>query len=378
MTLQRTLQIVVIGLALVSCDPVLTTPVAPRVVDEYLNLPNPPYRYNSDQFKDLQIQLGRVLFYDPSLSANDKISCASCHKQEYAFGDNVPLSKGFDGGLTLRNTLPLVDVPQNSTAPFDATTTRHPGGLFWDGRRASMPEAVMEPIFNEVEMGMDWITLQKKLNELPYYPPLFKLAYGNSHATYTNVQEALAAFMSVMHSDKSRVEQKNLTAEEQKGAALFATKYQCVNCHQGRMDVQGNFDYQGSSLGFFGETHRFAQFANIGLDETYSDNGLSLTTQMIEDEGRFRVPSLANVAITAPYMHDGSIATLEEVIDHYGSGLASHPNLDSRLKTSNNTPLRLSINVEEKKALVEFLKAFTDSDVAFNPRLANPFKAKEN
>jgi cytochrome c peroxidase len=77
-------------------------------------------------------------------------------------------------------------------------------------------------------------------------------------------------------------------------------------------------------------------------------------------------------------MHDGSIATLEEVIDHYGSGLASHPNLDSRLKTSNNTPLRLSISVEEKKALVEFLKAFTDSDVAFNPRLANPFKAKEN
>jgi cytochrome c peroxidase len=237
-----------------------------------------------------------------------------------------------------------------------------------------MPEAVMEPIFNEVEMGMDWINLQNKLRNLPYYTPLFNSAFGKPDITYLGVQQALAAFISVMHSDASRVEQRTLTAQEQKGAVLFATKYQCVNCHQGKMDVQGNFDY-GSSL-VPGETHRFAEFANIGLDESYADPGLSLTTQLAEDAGRFRVPSLSNVAITAPYMHDGSIATLEEVIDHYGSGIASHPNLDSRLKDSNNMPLRLTISVEEKKALVDFLKAFTDPDVRHNPQLANPFKSK--
>jgi cytochrome c peroxidase len=376
MTLQRTFQIVIIGLALVSCDPI-ATPSASRVVDEYLDLPTPPYNYRSTEFSDLQVQLGRVLFYDPNLSANSSISCASCHKQEYAFGDNVAFSKGFDGRPTLRNTLPLVDARQIAGGKIppspNTNTVRHPpGGLFWDGRKVNMREAVMEPIFNDVEMGMDWPSLQKKLIDLPYYQPLFTSAFGRPEITYASVQQALAAFVGVMHSDASRVERRELSSLEKRGAELFATKYQCVNCHQGKMDVQGNFDYPGStSLTSPG----VAEFANIGLEASYSDPGLSLITKMAEDEGIFRVPSLNNVARTAPYMHDGSLASLGEVIDHYGSGLASHRNLDRRLRDSNNAPLRLTITEEEKDALVAFLNAFTDEDITDNVRLANPFKS---
>lgn len=376
MTLQRTFQIVVIGLALVSCDGILTTPVNPSV-DQFLNLPYPPYQYKSSQFTDLQVQLGRVLFYDPSLSANNTVSCASCHRQEYAFGDNVALSKGFDGRPTLRNTLPLVDVPQISTSKIINSSSLQHGGLFWDGRQMHMTEAVMEPIFNDIEMGMDWANLEKKLKELPYYQTLFTSAFGRPEISYPAVQQALAAFVSVINSNSSRVDQKKLTSLEQKGAALFATTYQCVNCHQGKMDVQGNFDYQGNPAGNNnGISHVVADFANIGLDESYSDQGLSLVTRRTEDAGRFRVPSLSNVARTAPYMHDGRLATLRDVIDHYGSGLDPHRNLDSRLKNSNNTPLRLTITDDQKDALVAFLNAFTDEDITDNVRLTNPFKSR--
>jgi len=370
MILQRAIKLVVIGLVLASCEQQEKTESASpstAVLDQYLNLPKQPYKYGFEEFNDLKVQLGRVLFYDPSLSANNKISCASCHKQQYAFGDNVAFSKGFDGGLTLRNTQPLVDARQRAVANVSGTSIRHPGGLFWDGRRASMKEAVMEPIFNHIEMGMEWISMQKKLEGIPYYAPLFEKAYQRPEITYTGVQEALAAFIGVIQSKTSRVDQQLLTVEQQKGSALFATKYQCVNCHQGRMDVQGTFVYKTDD---FNET---VEFANIGLEEISKDKGLELTTSLTSDEGRFRVPSLSNVAATAPYMHDGSIATLEEVIDHYSGGISAHPYLDARLKTG-DFPTRFMITADEKKSLVAFLKAFTDEDVASDVRLANPFK----
>jgi cytochrome c peroxidase len=235
-----------------------------------------------------------------------------------------------------------------------------------------MTEAVMEPIFHPIEMGLEWLVLQEKLESLPYYAPLFNNAYLRPDITYTGVQQALAAFVSVMQSKQSKIDQHALNLEEKKGAGLFATKYECAACHQGSVDVQGTFNYPSDPV------FRITEFANIGLQETYEDNGLSLITQAETDEGRFRVPSLSNVALTAPYMHDGSITSLEDVIEHYSGGIMSHHNLDARLLEADRTPLQMTISADEKKALVAFLKAFTDEDVATNPRLTDPFKSSEN
>jgi cytochrome c peroxidase len=370
MTVNRIFLAVALGCILVSCEKQLNPDDA--LLGDYLDLPKTPYKYDSDKFNDLQIQLGRVLFYDPKLSDNNTVSCGSCHKQQYAFGDNVSLSKGLEGGLTLRNTLPLVDARQASSIKVEGSSSPQQGGLFWDGRSSVMHEAVMQPIFNQIEMGMDWDKLTRKLKEVPYYPILFTRAFGQPEIEYVRVQDALAAFVGTMQSNSSRFERSlsglaNLSLEEQKGAALFAGKYRCGDCHQGHFGKLASSEYQ-----------TVAEFANIGLDKTYGDKGLELTTRLSSDEGRFRVPNLSNVAITAPYMHDGRFTTLEEVIDHYSSGIASHPNLDSRLKTVYGTPARFAISAEEKKALVAFLKTFTDDDVATNFRLANPFKESGN
>jgi cytochrome c peroxidase len=356
MTLQRTFQIVVIGLVLIACEQEEINS-GNEIIAEYLTLPNPPPRYTNRNFSDAQIQLGRVLFYDRSLSRNNSVSCGSCHKQEYAFADNVAFSEGFTGESTLRNTLPLVDTRQNN--------------LFWDGRKFTMLEAVMEPIFNHIEMGMDLNQLASKLRELPYYPPLFSSAFGKPAIKQDGIAFALSAFVSVMHSSSSRFDQSTvnrvtLTATEQRGAALFTDKYECAACHQGHLGVQASNEYR-----FFG-------FANIGLDESYQDDGRALLTHSPADRGLFRVPSLNNVALTAPYMHDGSFTTLEQVIDHYSFGIASHPNLDDRLKGPDGKPLRFDITTEEKEALIAFLETFTDEDVATDPLLADPFKAKGN
>jgi cytochrome c peroxidase len=227
--------LVAFSLAFVSCDPELerasvTAPESISVLDEYLNLP----ALKADQRSPERItQLGRVLFYDKSLSANNSISCGSCHKQQYAFGDNVPFSKGFNGGLARRNTMPLMDVPIGGQIKSSLQGPVFFGGLFWDGRSGALADAVSLPIINHIEMGMDdMASVVYKLEKIPYYRELFAKTYGGQRVNSSDIQQALAFFVLSLDSRDTRFQQyqlgrEQLTSIELDGMHLFTSTYNC-------------------------------------------------------------------------------------------------------------------------------------------------------
>jgi cytochrome c peroxidase len=216
-------------LAFVSCDPPeegvsVTAPESISVVGEYLNLPT----LKADKSSPERItQLGRVLFYDKSLSANNSISCGSCHKQQYAFGDNVAFSKGFNGGFARRNTMPLMDVPIGGQIKSSVQGPVFFGGLFWDGRSGALPDAVSLPILNHIEMGMDNMSsVVYKLEQIPYYRELFAATYGNQRVNSSDLQQALSFFVLSLDSRDSRFQRyklgrEQLTSTELEGMHLF-------------------------------------------------------------------------------------------------------------------------------------------------------------
>jgi cytochrome c peroxidase len=243
------------------------------------------------------------------------------------------------------------------------------GGLFWDGRKTNMEEAVIEPIFNHIEMGLKALDeLPRKLEQQPYYAPLFKTAFATTEINMWRIQSSLSSFVAAMRttSSKFKLSEKGgaaLNSSESLGRILFIEKYNCSSCHQGQLGLQTPHEYEFQ-----------AEFANIGLSSNTTDRGLSMTTALAGDDGLFRVPSLNNVGLTAPYMHDGSIASLEEVIDHYSHSIQPHRNLDARLKENDGTPMRMDISAEEKKAIIDFLLTFTDNSIAKDQWLSDPFK----
>jgi cytochrome c peroxidase len=321
-------------------------PEEPQLTDD-LVLPDVPYFYNNaDNF---MATLGRVLFYDKNLSANNSVSCSSCHKQSRAFADDRQFSLGFANGQTRRNSMPIQDLN-----PSDSST------LFWDGREKNLKIMVLKPIVDHVEMGMtDLDALSQKLSVINNYKILFKDAYGTEEVNETRIGAALAAFVGAIESRFIDTTFSNLTGEAKDGAALFVTKYQCNNCHQ----IQSPHGYvQGGT------------FANIGLDEDYSDDGFGEVSRWAGDNGKFKIPSLRNVALTAPYMHDGRFATLEEAIDHYSTGIKAHPNLDVRLKNPDGSPKVFAISPDEKKALVAFLNSLSNDEVVTDIRFSDPFR----
>jgi len=281
-----------------------------------------------------RVALGKRLFYDPILSEDSTISCASCHKQALAFADDVPVSPGVKGRLGFRNAPGLVNV---------AYLER----LNKDGGVAKLDLQPVVPIEDHNEMNLPLQEAIRRLNEHPGYPQDFLLAYGEQASPFT-LTRALASFMRTLISGDSpydrhaRGEDGALNASERQGMALFfSERLACGHCHQG-------FNFTDNS------------FRNNGLYETYADPGRQRVSLKAEDEGKFRVPTLRNTALTAPYMHDGSLPTLEAVIDHYNSGGANHPNKDSLIR-----PLQLS--GLEKADLAAFLRRLTDEAFITNP-----------
>jgi len=325
----------------------------------YLSLPETPYGYSTAE-NDYIPTLGRVLFYDKQLSLNNSVSCATCHKQENAFADNVQFSKGFENKLTLRNSMPI----QNLTTGFFEDSFSN---LFWDGREHNLNTMVMRPIVNHVEMGISDIDgLASKLEEIPYYKDLFLNAYGTDDVTSQGISIALSAFIRSINSINTKLDRHNagqveFTALESKGSKLFIETYDCNNCH--RVETPKGYEQGGT-------------FANIGLEEEYKDPGLGNVTNNPADDGKFKIPSLRNVILTAPYMHDGRFNTLDEVIEHYSGGIDDNPNLDGRLRTASGEPIAMEIPEEDKRAIVAFLSTLTDGDMISNPKFANPFKTK--
>ena len=320
---------------------------------------------------DAGATLGRVLFYDKKLSLNNSTACATCHKQELAFSDNKRLSEGFMQGLTRRHSMGLTNAayidPNGGRGGANAAT-----GFFWDARAATLEIQVLMPIQDKTEMGMTLDSLTKRLAATNYYRPLFTAAFGSPEVTSDRVAKSLAQFIRSLISYRSKFDTglqtnfQNFTAQENRGRAIFNGRDgNCQTCHGTRTQlVQENPE-------------------NNGLDAvSTTDLGVAEVTGNANDRGHFRVPSLRNIELTAPYMHDGRFQTLEEVVEHYNSGVQAHPNLSNQLRANggqngrgNNTvtPRRLNLSATDKQALVAFLKTLTDTEFIKDSRFSNPF-----
>jgi cytochrome c peroxidase len=271
------------------------------------------------------------------------------------------LSKGFLGGNTGRNSMGLTN------AKF------YPNGrFFWDERAATLEIQTLLPIQDHVEMGMHLDTLVNRFKNLSYYPSLFTKAFGDATVNTDRISRSLSQFIRSIVSYESKYDAgratlpvnaapptfnfSNFTAQENRGLQLFFTpQLACAACH-------------GT------ETFTAAMAKHNGLDLTTTDRGFGAVSNNIANDGKFKVPSLRNVELTAPFMHDGRFATLEQVVEHYNSGLKNHPNLDPVLKQPNGLPKQLNLSVADKAALVAFLKTLTDTRMTSDIKYANPFK----
>jgi cytochrome c peroxidase len=304
---------------------------------------------------DAGATLGRVLFYDKRLSRNQTISCASCHQPEHGFSDPRKFSVGFEGGLTGRNSMGLTNARWYQRRAF-----------FWDERAATLEDQVLEPIQNSVEMGMTLSEVVDRLSAEPFYATLFNNAFGSPTVTTAGISRALAQFVRSIVSTRSKFDAgvvntfSNFTAEENLGRQIFNGQVgnaSCAACHGTDNFVPG------------------PAINNNGLENPYVDKGLGAITGLPQDEGKFKVPSLRNIELTAPYMHDGRFATLAEVVEFYNSGVVNHPNLSPplRLPPPNNAPRRLNLTAAQKAALVAFMKTLTDRTVTTDPKFQDPF-----
>jgi cytochrome c peroxidase len=298
--------------------------------------------------------LGRVLFYDTRLSANDTVSCGSCHVQKNSFVDPNRFSKGFEGKMTDRHAMSLVNLRHVARGRF-----------FWDERAGNLEETVLLPVQNKTEMGQDLTRLVEILGKDARYPELFKKAFGDDKVTQQRIGQALAQFLRSMVACHSKFDDglakvtsvgddfPNFTIQENRGKALFVNN--CAICHKPGQDVN-----------FF-----MNRPTNNGLDEDYknteTDGGVGDITFNGGQIGFFKSPSLRNVEHTAPYMHDGRFDTLEKVIDHYSKEFKPHPNLDPRMR-------RLNYTDSEKANLIAFLKTLTDKKFLTDPKFSDPFK----
>lgn len=303
---------------------------------------------------DAGATLGRVLFYDTRLSINNRISCGSCHSQKHGFADPRQFSEGFGGKVTSRNAMAIVN-------PF---SNNH---FFWDSRVSQIKELSLEPVRNHIEMGMEKMDdLIVKLSSTSFYPELFQKAFSNEVITEDKIASALSQFMCSLISVDSRMDRgarnnlANFSELEKLGHNLFfSQKTMCSSCHSG-----GNFsapDFQGGEY----SQPTVQGTANIGLQLVYTDNG--------KHEGQFKIPSLRNIAVTSPYMHDGRFKTLAEVIEHYDNGVALHQNLDSKFRTPQGAR-KLNLSAIEKTALIAFLNTLTDEKFLNDERYSDPFK----
>lgn len=299
----------------------------------------PVYDYEGNELTQAGFELGRALFYDPILSKDSTISCSSCHQQSVAFAHAAhDLSHGFDGLLGIRNTTPIFN---NRWLP----------AFFWDGGGNHIELVPLNAITNPVEMNEDLAVALEKINRSEQYSDLFKEAFGVTEIKSKNLFHALAQFTGSINSDNSKYDQvkrneTSFTDSEAKGYSLFTTN--CSTCHTEPLFTNN-------------------QYLNNGLAiNRANDEGRKGITLNEEDLGKFRVPTLRNISMTSPYMHDGKIATLEAVLEHYENGIEQSPTLATELENG------LTFTEIEKTDLINFLHTLTDYTLLNDERFANP------
>jgi cytochrome c peroxidase len=302
------------------------------------------------------VELGRKLFYEPMLSVNNSISCASCHNSAFAFSDTVKFSKGAFNQPTTRNSMPLFNIAFQESKAID---TIH--RFFWDGSSPSLERQSIVPILNPIEMASDLKVVIAKLQASAVYPKLFKKAFGTDSIYTSLIQKALAQFERTLVSFESKYDEflatKNFnvfTEEEKRGYALFYSESKplenikgadCFHCH-------------GAEKSFYMTDF---QFKNNGLQKELTDSGLFRITNKTNDLGKFKTPSLRNLAFTAPYMHNGSKQTLKDVIDFYNTGGFPSPWVDPNIGKHQVTG-GLQLTEEQKQDLIAFLLTMTDNN----------------
>ncbi len=318
--------------------------------------------------------LGRVLFYDTQLSRNNTVSCATCHEQRAGFSDPKRFSVGFERGLTGRNSMGLANLRYTNIKGARP-------GFFWDERAATLEAQVLMPIQDRVEMGMELRELEVKLQQRPYYPPLFAAAFGSPEVTSDRISKAVAQFLRSMVAWNAKFDRaaeaaggnysatfEKFTDQENLGKSLFidgvtgVAEMGCAHCH-----IPPTF---GMPLAF-----------NNGLDLKSKDRGLGALGRPSNDpftpsnDGKFKASSLRNIALTAPYMHDGRFKSLEEVVEHYSRGVHPHENLGLAFadQPSDGGTTGFQLTGEQKAALVAFMKTLTDETLISDPKFSDPF-----
>lgn len=343
------------GIVFTSCvkdDPVID----PTIVDG--NGPTPYYLAIPQGFpeplipddKPMTVEgvaLGRKLFYDPILSADFTQSCSSCHNQKFGFTDNgLQFSEGVDGISGDRNSMAIINLAWGAN-------------FFWDGRSATLEEQALEPVTNPIEMHLEWdVAVDRLLNDADY-PGLFDGAFGTSDITSGLAADAMAQFMRTLVSGNSRYDgylrrdgTAQFTPDEIEGEVIFNTEDgDCFHCH-GTILLTDN------------------EFHNNGLDDNVTSTGLGAVTGDPNQFGMFKAPTLRNIELTAPYMHDGRFATLEEVVDHYSEGVKYSSTIDPLMKKVADGGLQLT--PQKKQQLIAFLKTFTDQEFIDNPAYSDP------
>ncbi|MEZ5031646.1 MAG: cytochrome c peroxidase [Saprospiraceae bacterium] len=302
------------------------------------------------------VELGRRLFYDKRLSADSTMACASCHLPEFGFTDDMAFSKGVDGLFGKRSSMSLTNIGFNYY------------GLFWDGRSATLEEQALMPVEDPVELHEEWPNVIQKLLRDDQYPVWFRQAFGISdkrEITKELAAKAIAQFERTLISGNSRYDALFIrvedfpTEDEQLGYDLFfdfepaVPDAECGHCHGSVLLTTNN--YFNNAIDSVGNLNEFKDLGRGAVTGNYLDNG------------RFRAPTLRNIALTAPYMHDGRFATLEEVIDHYDSGGHVAENYDANMH-----PLKLT--EKQKQALIALLHTMTDTSFVQNPAFQDPWK----
>jgi cytochrome c peroxidase len=386
---RRKVGVVVVGAVLLLTAAMVEGARTPRALSA--QPPAAPYRWQlptgfpepvvpaDNPMSEAKVALGRHLFYDTRLSGNGTFSCASCHEQARAFADPLPRAVGSTGEVHPRGSMSLANV-----AYSPALTWANP-------LMKSLEQQALVPMFGEdpVELGLSGQerALLQRVREEPRYAALFASAFpgGAETVTLDRIVKAIASFQRTLISGRSPYDAfKNgnrtaISASARRGEALFfSEKTECFHCHGG-FNFTGTVNYVGK--GFVEvEFHNTALY-NIDGHGAYPANntGVHAVTTDPEDMGKHKAPTLRNIAVTAPYMHDGSIATLEAVIDHYNAGgrtIRGGPNAgvgaDSPLKSEFLKPMGLT--AQDKRDLVAFLRSLTDSTFLRDPRFTNPWR----
>lgn len=339
----------------------------PYTIVKPANFPEIPIPADNPMTVD-GVQLGRRLFYDKILSADSTMSCSSCHLPQGSFTDNKPVSTGIDGIQGRRSSMAVLNVAYITD------------GLFWDGRAPTLEAQALRPVEDVIELHNTWPNVVEKFKKHPTYPTLFRKAFGISDRTEITKElaaKAIAQFERILiSSGKSKFDQfmaGNIDAfddEELDGKLMFFDEgkdynlpdAQCFHCHGGITLTGGKFFNNGLD--------------SVGSLDEFKDLGRFEVTGNSYDKGQFRAPTLRNIELTAPYMHDGRFQTLEQVMDHYsnnGFGVVNEGAFLNQIGFPNGDGTYTGLSAYQKKALVKFLKTLTDTDFIHNPDIQDPF-----